>query len=93
MIQKNQPLVSIIIVNYNAGQFLLDCVESVFLSNYSNFEVIVVDNVSTDNSHKQCKEKFKQIHLIENKKNLGYWIILNTYCFYKQLGYVTQNLR
>ena len=72
MIQKNQPLVSIIIVNYNAGQFLLDCVESVFLSNYSNFEVIVVDNVSTDNSHKQCKEKFKQIHLIENKKNLGY---------------------
>ena len=53
MSQKEQPLVSIIILNYNAGKLLLDCVASVFSSNYKNFEVIVVDNVSTDNSHKK----------------------------------------
>ena len=34
-----QPLVSIIILNYNAGQILLDCFESVIKTNYDNFEI------------------------------------------------------
>jgi GT2 family glycosyltransferase len=67
-----KPLVSIIILNYNAGELLINCVESVFQTEYSNFEVIVVDNISSDNSHKKCKEKFEKIQLIENLKNLGY---------------------
>ena len=66
------PLVSIIILNYNAGNLLLNCVDSVFKSTYPNFEVLVVDNISTDNSHVICKEKFEKIRLIENKENLGY---------------------
>jgi GT2 family glycosyltransferase len=66
------PLVSIIILNYNAGDLLLRCVESVFNTDYENYEVIVVDNVSNDNSHKLCKEKFEKITLIENKQNYGY---------------------
>lgn len=66
------PFVSIIILNYNAGDLLLNCVDSVFKTNYASFEVIVVDNVSTDNSHKKCKEKFDKIRLIENEKNFGY---------------------
>ena len=73
MIKNNSnPLVSIIILNYNAGDLLLNCVDSVFKSTYSNFEVIVVDNISVDNSHIRCKEKFEKIQLIENKENLGY---------------------
>ena len=36
-----QPLVSIIILNYNAGQILLDCFESVIKTNYDNFEIII----------------------------------------------------
>lgn len=67
-----RPLVSIIIVNYNAGDLLLQCVESIFKSNYDNFEVIVVDNASSDNSHNRCKEKFEKIRLIVNKENLGF---------------------
>jgi len=66
------PLVSIIILNYNAGNLLLNCVDSVFKSTYPNFEVLVVDNISADNSHVICKEKFEKIQLIENKENLGY---------------------
>jgi hypothetical protein len=66
------PLVSIIILNYNAGNLLLNCVDSVFKSTYPNFEVLVVDNISADNSHVACKKKFEKIHLIENKENLGY---------------------
>jgi len=70
--KEKEPLISVIILNYNAGDLLLECVDSVFNSNYNNLEVIVVDNVSKDNSHKICKEKFQNIILIENEKNLGY---------------------
>jgi len=66
------PLISVIILNYNAGDLLINCVDSVFKTDYDNFEVIVVDNISKDNSHKKCKEKFERILLIENEKNFGY---------------------
>ena len=65
-------LVSIVVLNYNAGDLLLDCISSIFESNYKNFEIILVDNVSKDQSHKKCKEKFPNITLIENSQNLGY---------------------
>ena len=71
-INDENPLVSIIILNYNAGKLLNECVNSIYQSNYKNFEIIVVDNNSKDNSHVQCKEKFPSINMIENKKNLGY---------------------
>ena len=59
-------------MNYNAGQLLLDCLESIIKTKYDNLEIIVVDNASVDESHRKCKEKFEDIHLIENKTNLGY---------------------
>ena len=67
-----ESLTSIVVLNYNAGNLLLDCIESIYKTLIHKFEVIVVDNISTDNSHKKCKEKFPQIRLIENKQNLGY---------------------
>ena len=68
----SHPLASIVILNYNAGDLLLKCVESVVKTNYKNFEIIVVDNMSSDNSHLQCKKKFENIQLIQNIKNYGY---------------------
>jgi len=65
-------LISIIILNYNAGDLLIDCVDSIKKSNYKNLEIIIVDNISKDNSHKKCKEKFPDIKVIENSENLGY---------------------
>ena len=67
-----EPSVSIIILNYNSGSLLLQCIESIFKSDYGDYEIIVIDNASKDNSHKKCKEKFPHIVLIENKENLGY---------------------
>ncbi len=58
---NDKPLVSIIILNYNAGELLINCVESILKSDFKNFEVIVVDNNSNDKSHLHCKEKFKEI--------------------------------
>ena len=71
-IEENDPLISIVILNYNAGNLLLDCVDSIQKSNYKKFEIIVVDNISKDKSHRKCKEKFPNIKLIENSENLGY---------------------
>ena len=72
MSEENNHLVSIIILNYNAGKLIHDCIESIYKSHNRNFEVILVDNASSDKTYKECKEKFDDIILLENKKNLGY---------------------
>jgi len=69
---SSNPLISIVILNYNAGDLLINCVQSVLSTAYNNIEVIVVDNASKDQSHIRCKEKFDAIKLIQNKENLGY---------------------
>ena len=69
---SHESLISIIVLNYNAGKLLLDCIESIKKSSYQNIEILVIDNISSDQSQLKCKEKFPDIKLIQNKKNLGY---------------------
>lgn len=63
--------VSIIILNFNGGNYLLNCLESVIKNTFSEIEIILIDNGSTDNSQNICKNKFPKINLIENKTNVG----------------------
>ena len=70
--EKEESKTSIIILNYNAGKLLLDCVESITRTNHENYEIILVDNASNDNSHIECKKKFPKLRLVENSENLGY---------------------
>jgi GT2 family glycosyltransferase len=65
------PLISIIIINYNGIDYILDCIDSVFKSTNSNYEVLLIDNNSSDNSSDLCKEKYSKIRLFKNKKNLA----------------------
>ena len=67
-----KSLVSIVVLNYNAGKLLLNCIESIKKSSYQNIEILVVDNISSDNSQIECKKKFPDIKLIQNDENLGY---------------------
>ena len=54
---KNKPLLSIVILNYNAGTFLSECLLSITKSTLKHpFEIVVVDNASTDNSLKLAKK-------------------------------------
>ena len=69
---SENSLVSVIVLNYNAGELLLNCIESIKKSAYKNLEIIVVDNISTDKSQKICKEKYPDIKLIQNDENFGY---------------------
>lgn len=67
---------SIVIVNYNAKDYLKKCIESISDSGFENFEVIVVDNASKDGSIEEFKkyssEYGSRIKLIANKINVGF---------------------
>ncbi len=59
--------VSVVIVNFNCKDYLADCLDSVLKTNYKDFEVIVVDNASTDGS---AKDLDKRVRLIKSRTNL-----------------------
>jgi GT2 family glycosyltransferase len=64
---------SIIIVNKNASQLLRQCLESIYLSGSGlTFEIIVVDNGSTDDSISSCAAHFPEVRIISNDRNLGF---------------------
>ncbi|MCF6332421.1 MAG: glycosyltransferase family 2 protein [Draconibacterium sp.] len=64
---------SIIIVNYNVKHFLEQCLHSVLKASKNiASEIFVVDNNSVDGSSQLIREKFPQIHFIENKVNVGF---------------------
>ena len=64
---------SIIILSYNTKSLTLKCLKSVYQQTKEiDFQVIVVDNASTDGSVEAVKKKFPQAEVIANKKNLGY---------------------
>lgn len=65
--------VSIIIVNYNTEKLLYNCLKSIFQNVKDiDFEVIISDNGSTDDSKAMVENNFPQCKFIENKKNLGF---------------------
>ncbi|MCM1034562.1 MAG: glycosyltransferase [Paludibacter sp.] len=69
----NNPLFSILIANYNNGKYLMDAIESVRQQTYTHWEIILVDDGSTDNSHILYKElaKDERIHIYYNEENKG----------------------
>src|SRR3990170_7791874 len=74
--EKLEPIVSIIVVNYNGHQHLADCLDSLYEDNLSpRFEIIVVDNASIDNSWKIVERYLqlgKPLTLLRSDRNRGY---------------------
>jgi GT2 family glycosyltransferase len=67
-----EPLVSVIILNFNGRDLLCKCLQSVFKTDYPDYEVIVVDNGSTDESCMMVEREFPHVQLIRNHENCGY---------------------
>jgi len=63
MNQMNQPLVSVLISSYNHDKYIEDCLESLFNQTYPNFEVIIRDDGSTDNTVKKIKSFISSLNL------------------------------
>jgi GT2 family glycosyltransferase len=67
-----KPLVSIIIVNWNGMRWLHDCFSSLAKQNYKHYEIIFVDNASTDGSVAWVKKRYPKTVCVINKENLGF---------------------
>lgn len=87
----NTPKISVIMSVYNGMPYLEEATESVLNQTYKNFEFIIVDDASTDQSWKYLKSiKDKRIKLIKNKKNLGLAASLNIALRQAQGDYVAR---
>lgn len=65
--------ISVVIVSWNAKNYLMECLESLFSRKESNvMEIIVVDNASTDGSPEAVSGQFPTVKLIQNITNLGF---------------------
>ena len=69
--------ISIIIPNFNGKQFLRECLNSIRRQNFSGYEVIIIDNGSTDGSAEFLNENYPEFALIQNKDNLGFAAAVN----------------
>ncbi len=67
-----QPLVHIIILNWNGWQDTVACVESCLRLAYANARILIVDNASSDGSEAILRERFPDVEIIQTGKNLGY---------------------
>ena len=62
----------IIVLSYNRRDDTVECLKSLYLSDYPNYKVIVVDNASSDGSAEAVRRAFPQADVIENSENLMY---------------------
>lgn len=73
-----KPLVSIVMSVYNGQQYLQETIDSILQQNYKNFELIIVDDCSTDDSWSILQNNFdKRIVLLRNNKNMRLAYSLN----------------
>jgi hypothetical protein len=70
--EERKPKIFIVVLNYNGGKLLRNCLGSLANVTYPNFSIIVADNDSKDDSLKMVREEFPKVVVIENKKNLGF---------------------
>lgn len=66
------PKVVIVVLNWNGKNDTIQCLISLHNLNYRDFEIVVVDNGSTDGSVDAIREKYKAVHILETGTNLGY---------------------
>ncbi len=70
------PLLSVVVLNWNAREYITGCLRSVLKSDYPNFEVILVDNCSGDGSVEALKEALRpdelvRLRIVVNDANYG----------------------
>jgi len=71
------PAVSLIVVVYESGPMLADCLAAVRAQSFGDVEVILVDNASSDRTAQAAKAQDPAIRLIENAENLGFAAAVN----------------
>ncbi|MGB3919994.1 glycosyltransferase family 2 protein [Methanothrix sp.] len=65
-------LISVVVLNYNGRDLLDGCLSSLASQTYSPFEVVLVDNGSSDGSPEYIREQYPWVRLVRNRDNLGF---------------------
>ena len=65
---ERKPLVSIVVPNFNGKRLLKECLDSIENLRYRNYEVIVVDNSSTDGSIEMVKKNYPRVRLLVTER-------------------------
>lgn len=68
---KSYPSISGVIVNFNSGGNLIECVSALYKQKISLDSIIIVDNASNDSSAQIAKNRFPAVELIQLKENMG----------------------
>ena len=75
-VSSNNPRVSVIMANFNNGRFIEDAIKSVMSQTYTNWEIVIVDDGSTDNSRDVLNRYIHQenikIYFNESNRGVGY---------------------
>lgn len=71
-IDSTTSLISVIVLNWNGQRLLQDCLGSLRKLHFQNFETILVDNGSTDDSVSYVKREFPEVRIVELEENLGF---------------------
>lgn len=71
MIRKSDQSISVVIINYNGGRKVLQCIESLKKQDFPLLRIIVVDNASTDNSPSDIINRFPEVVLVRLNENFG----------------------
>jgi GT2 family glycosyltransferase len=70
--KKELPRVTIVILNWNGWEVTSDCLNSLKQISYPNYNIVIVDNGSTDCSIERLSAAFPDVELIKNERNLGF---------------------
>ena len=89
----NAPLISVILPVYNGEKHLSECIESILSQTFQDFEFIIVDDASTDNTPQLLKEYAKKdtrIKIVTHSINQKQTVAANTACKYAKGKYIAR---
>ena len=72
MIETAAPRILISILNWNALNLTINCINSILESSFDNIDIIVVDNASNENEADKIQQRFPNISIVRNQRNLGF---------------------
>ena len=78
---KNNPAISVVVPMYNVERYIKICVDSILNQTFQDFEIIIVDDASPDNSYNICHELYgnnEKVRIVRHEKNQGLGPARNT---------------
>lgn len=72
MREDGRPAVTVVVVNFNGGHLVLECLAALRKQTFRNFKTVVVDNASTDGSRAAVAAHFPEVQVLAASENLGF---------------------